>query len=469
MALLTLATVVAALSAVVLILYAFGYPYRLWYHLPPGVFGLPWIGETLNWAKEPRAWLLAKRKKHGDIFLSHLLGRPTIVVTGIENLDWLFKNEMGYLRAQGALPPVLYKLLGKDNITNLSTDENKFLRKIMTPHLLSREALKDMTPKLERFVAHHVKKWERMEVINNWYRLGEELAFDYACYVIWGDEDLESEMKQRAFRCFLDINEAVVSLPVDLPGTNFHKGIVARQELLRILHEELVPIAMSKENGGFIKAWIEEYDRSGEYDPSHIGDVFITILFGAHHSISSLLVNLCLKLGQYPEVRQRIRDEIALHIPEGEPLSYANLQKLTFLDNVEQECLRLASGDNVQRVVDVPFKYKGFDFPKEFLITVAWGPVHVEEKTYADSFKFDPDRWDRPIKPVYVFGVGAHNCIGRMFALLEAKIMTLYLCKGYDWTITPGQDLTPVDTLAGQKPVSNLQAVLRPLETNACC
>lgn len=51
--------------------------------LPPGDFGLPLIGETLQFFRDPD-FSKKRQKKYGSIFKTKLFGRPTVVVMGAE-------------------------------------------------------------------------------------------------------------------------------------------------------------------------------------------------------------------------------------------------------------------------------------------------------------------------------------------------------------------------------------------------
>ncbi|WP_366557639.1 hypothetical protein [Okeania sp. SIO1I7] len=51
--------------------------------LPPGSFGLPLIGETIDFIRDSN-FADRREQKYGTIFKTHILGRPTIVMIGPE-------------------------------------------------------------------------------------------------------------------------------------------------------------------------------------------------------------------------------------------------------------------------------------------------------------------------------------------------------------------------------------------------
>src|SRR6267154_1683418 len=51
---------------------------------PAGNDGLPFLGETLSFAKNPFGFILERLGRHGRIFRSNVLGRKTAVIAGPE-------------------------------------------------------------------------------------------------------------------------------------------------------------------------------------------------------------------------------------------------------------------------------------------------------------------------------------------------------------------------------------------------
>ena len=71
--------------------------------LPPGSLGPPWIGETLAFVQDPFAFFAERRKKHGLVFRTRLLGEPVICLTGPEAVS-LFYDTRYFTRVDASLP-----------------------------------------------------------------------------------------------------------------------------------------------------------------------------------------------------------------------------------------------------------------------------------------------------------------------------------------------------------------------------
>ncbi|MEM9809335.1 MAG: hypothetical protein AAF959_29140 [Cyanobacteria bacterium P01_D01_bin.56] len=64
-------------------------------NLPPGDFGLPLIGDTLNFFRNPN-YGEKRRAKYGPIFKTRLLGNPTLFVKGAAANQFILTNENNY-------------------------------------------------------------------------------------------------------------------------------------------------------------------------------------------------------------------------------------------------------------------------------------------------------------------------------------------------------------------------------------
>ena len=80
--------------------------------LPPGGSGLPWIGETPAFLTDPH--FIAKRQaRYGNIFRTHLLGRPTVVMMGAEANRYILSSHMHQFSWREGWPGTFRELLGE--------------------------------------------------------------------------------------------------------------------------------------------------------------------------------------------------------------------------------------------------------------------------------------------------------------------------------------------------------------------
>ena len=61
--------------------------------LPPGRMGLPGIGESIQYLRDPEGFIAERQEQYGNVFKTHLFGRPTITLIGADAARFLFSND----------------------------------------------------------------------------------------------------------------------------------------------------------------------------------------------------------------------------------------------------------------------------------------------------------------------------------------------------------------------------------------
>ncbi|MCI4669832.1 MAG: cytochrome P450 [Bacteroidia bacterium] len=184
----------------------------------------------------------------------------------------------------------------------------------------------------------------------------------------------------------------------------------------------------------------------------------INILFIAGHETSATgLAWAWYLLGKHPEVLEKVRQEVD-QVIDGNEISYEDLSKLTYTQQVLEETIRLYPpiwGTNRVAVDDDEFK--GIKIKKGTICGIYTYGIHPSEKLWEDPEAFNPDRFSRENKKgrhtfAYIpFGGGPRFCIGRQFALMEMKMVLAKMIKRYDFEL-----------LSGQKVEANPEINLRP-------
>ena len=80
--------------------------------LPPGKMGLPVIGETISFLRDP---LFARKRQaqYGSLFKTKILGRPTAVFCGPEANEFLLSSHADSFSWRGGWPGTFKELLGE--------------------------------------------------------------------------------------------------------------------------------------------------------------------------------------------------------------------------------------------------------------------------------------------------------------------------------------------------------------------
>uniref|UniRef100_A0A2P2I7R7 Cytochrome P450 6k1-like n=1 Tax=Hirondellea gigas TaxID=1518452 RepID=A0A2P2I7R7_9CRUS len=153
-------------------------------------------------------------------------------------------------------------------------------------------------------------------------------------------------------------------------------------------------------------------------------------------------VSYCLAL--HPGIQQRLMQEIEDVIeqccPGDSAVTYEAIQQMTYLEMVFAETLRLyPPAPRVDRRCTKEYILPGTNVTIEVgtKITIPIYSIHRDSRYYPDPERFDPERFTSENKArrpqiVYMpFGSGPRNCIGKRFALMEAKIALVQLLQEF--------------------------------------
>src|SRR6476646_4208878 len=106
--------------------------------LPPGHDGLPLVGETLSFAKNPFRFIEERLARHGRIFRSNVLGRKTAVVAGPEAVGRFIDADV--VMREGSMPPHVQELFGGRSLPLLDGEVHK-VRKQLVNQAFTRPAI----------------------------------------------------------------------------------------------------------------------------------------------------------------------------------------------------------------------------------------------------------------------------------------------------------------------------------------
>jgi retinoid hydroxylase len=424
--------------------------------LPPGNFGLPIIGETIEFFQDPN-FAQKRFARYGKIFKSKIFGRPTIFVCGAEANYFLLTNENKYFTS--LWPKSTEILLGNSSLANQVGELHSQRRKLMFQAFQPR-ALDSYLPTMVTITQRYLDRWGKCQNLT-WYPELRDYTFDIACTLLVGtDGGSQSPLCE----LFEDWNKGLFSLPLNLPWTAFGKGCRARRGLLQYI-EKIVTIRQQQENLGndALGILLQAKDEEGNsLSLEELKDQVLLLLFAGHETLTSALTSFCLLTARSIEVRQRLQQEQQQFDPQT-PLSAELLKQMTYLDLVLKEVLRLIPpvGGGFRKIV-CDCQWQGYRFPKGWSVQYAIAQTHKDEELYPEPEQFAPERFrlDRNKPFAYVpFGGGMRECIGKEFARLEMKIFAALLLRHYDWQLSTDRDLDLV-TIPTPRPRNGLKVTL---------
>ncbi|KAF7803102.1 Cytochrome P450 85A [Senna tora] len=246
--------------------------------------GWPIFGETTEFLKQGPSFMKNQRARFGSFFKSHILGCPTIVSMDAELNRYILMNESKGLVP--GYPQSMLDILGKSNIAAVHGSTHKYMRgallSIISPSMMKHHLL----PKIDHFMRHHLSNWDN-QVINIQHKT-KQMAFLSSLKQIAGIEST-SPISHNFMSEFFKLVLGTISLPIDLPGANYRRGVQARKNIVSIVRD------LVEERGGFLgritKTCLKEHmairERKKPEDPIDCEDLKSMKFTRADKSIES--------------------------------------------------------------------------------------------------------------------------------------------------------------------------------------
>ncbi|XP_041049757.1 cytochrome P450 26B1-like, partial [Carcharodon carcharias] len=415
--------------------------------LPPGSMGLPIVGETFHWLLQGSNFHASRRKQHGNVFKTHLLGQPVVRVTGAEHLHRLLLEEHNLVGVNW--PQSVQAILGPTSLANSIGDIHQHKRKVYAK-VFSHSALESYMPWIKQVVAETVRDWCARERPVTVYPETKKLMFRIAVVVLLGSLPDEEEVVN-LFTIFEQLTKNIFSLPLDIPGSGYRKGIQARDRLHEYFEKTILDMLQSSPEystalGILIKS---SKDRGTMMTMQELKEAMVELMFAAYATTASACTSLILQLTKNPDVLDKLRVELQTKgfWPESTTkenlLHLSDITHLQYLDGVIKEVLRLLPPvSGVYRMALQTFKLGGFQIPKGWSVMYSIRDTHDTAPIFQHPEIFDPDRFandqmkEKNARFQYLpFGGGVRRCLGKELAKLILKILAIELARISHWEL----------------------------------
>jgi cytochrome P450 len=207
-------------------------------------------------------------------------------------------------------------------------------------------------------------------------------------------------------------------------------------------------------------------DDAGEaMSDRQLRDEIMTLVLAGHETTANALAFALHLVARHPEVERRLHAEVDA-VTFGGAVRFEDLPRLTYVEHVVEEAMRLyPPAWCFEREALDDDEIQGFFVPKGSMVAVCPFTLHRAEKYWPEPERFDPDRFSpersagRPKEAYLPFGDGPRVCIGKAFAMMEAKIVLATIASRFRLAPASHQevDLEPGITL---RPRNGLPLVL---------
>ena len=440
---------------------------------PPGPKGLPLVGNSREYARDPFAFLSAVGDAYPRIAKFDLGPLPTYMVTDPEEIERVLVSEADQY----------HKLVFGDAIDDLLGDglllsdgtQWRDQRTLANPAFTARR-IQSIADTMSRIAEEHIADWSD----------GDELPMDIelakltvkiivaAMFGVEADDDTVETVQQNLEplgRRF-EPDPRRVLVPEWAPTRENREFADAVSTLEGVIDDLLEQREGTAERGpttvsergdepmDLTSILLRARDR-GEQSEKQLRDELMTMLLAGHDTTALALSYTLYLLSEHPEARNRHLTEVDEVVGE-ERATASHARNLEYTDRVLRESMRLYPPVYaVFREPQVDVKLGGYRVPADSAVMLPQWVVHRSERYWEAPDQFDPSRWTperrqgRPRFAYFPFGGGPRICIGKQFAELEAKLVLAALGKQFSMEyVGPELELRGSLTMHPQEPLT---------------
>ena len=226
----------------------------------------------------------------------------------------------------------------------------------------------------------------------------------------------------------------------------------------------------------------DQFDKDAEIDISNLktsavnfDEILVSNAFllfvAALDTTSSTLTFAMHFLLKYPELQDKVRDEINEVVGSSDEITFEHIQEMKYLEKFILETLRKAHpfGSIFERVCTKDYLIPGTNYVIRKGEVLSFSLLYERMKLKNDSFnnplEFDPENFNPSNNPdtfsALAFGQGPRNCVGKRYAMLTMKLALAHILRSSRVTRTTNtrEDLQMFKFIAGAEVPFHVQSV----------
>ena len=404
----------------------------------PGRFGIPFVGDSIKFLKDPYDWAKDQYENYGPISKVNILGGRAVIALGPDLIQQIMLDkERNFSSKMGFMDRVSTFFSG--SLIMEDFEHHKHQRRILQT-AFKNEALKHYTNEINRIYDRALDEWEADDgQVIPFFGHIKSLLLEVAAEIFIGETE-RGERVEKLNQAFIDcVNGTMHVVPIALPGTALKKGLDGTR-FLQDFFTELVPKKRSGEGLDMLSHFCREKDEDGKfYTDAEIADQTIFLLFAAHDTTTAAITHSIYYLARHPEIKEKLYEEcVALGKDQ---LDYEDLNNMPYMQQVFFETQRVRPSTPIiprRTIRDV--EMNGHIVPAHTMVYTVPRFEHYMEEYWTEPEKFDPERFspernEHKQHPFlfHPFGGGAHKCIGMHFSQMEYKCFLHKFMLRYDF------------------------------------
>lgn len=383
---------------------------------PPSPPCFPLIGHIPAFRRDVLGLLVRSVRQYGDFIRFKLGPHPIYLVNHPDDILHVLKKNAANYDKETRSTRFLRDIADESLLT--SNGEQWQKRRQHLQPAFHRQAISGFEAIIHEEAQILIDSWKNLSHVNASADL-TTTTFSIVARSLFGTDIDRSTLASLAAPIAQVLTEAFTRLG-SLTGRKSRKFVRAMSQLDAVVDSVISARTTSPDSPDLL-----ELIRSGNPDPRYVHHESISFLLAGHETTANALSWLLAYLAHHPDEQARCAQD-----PEA-------------LDRAFQESLRLSPPIwIIERHAIGPDEISGYSVPKNASVAICTYTVHRHPGFWDDPDTFNPDRFLKPIPTAYLpFGLGPRVCIGKEFALMEARIIAGALLTKFHFT--PMSDTFP--------------------------
>ncbi|RKH06773.1 cytochrome P450 [Corallococcus carmarthensis] len=427
--------------------------------LPPRLpAGLPWVGQGLEYRKDPLGFFL-RYADRGAVVRTRFVGTGIYLLNTSDAIEHvLVKNFRNYPK-DAFQKRALESVVGQGLFTSHG-DVWLRLRRMMQPafHKNLLAAHGSVAVKAANTWLASRREGEAFDA----YTEMMALTLDVVAGTLFG-ANLSAQARElgRAMEVVMLHAQFLFDTPIPLPAWLPTPGQRRFRTGLRALHAVVDDVVERRRKQGasgddLLGLLLEAQAEDGEHlTDAQLRDECLTLMIAGHETTAAALALSLWLLARHPEAEATLRRELATVLGGREP-TVADLPSLPYCEQVVKESLRLyPPAWGMSRVAEADDRMDGVHVPAGTVVAWSQWALHRDARYFPEPEAFRPERWADGLErriPRFAwcpFGGGPRLCIGAGSALMVIRLVLATVLQRFHFDAAPGPapEVLPAITL----------------------
>ncbi|WP_411968575.1 cytochrome P450 [Haloferax sp. YSSS75] len=412
--------------------------------LPPTPTGLPFVGHTLAFAADPFGFVGDLLTDHGvdDVVGLDVLGLDDLYVLAHPTyVERALVSERDAIAKGGEFAAAFGTA-----VTAVEGDEWRRQRATLDP-FFRWGRVDEYADVMSRQVERRIQEWPDSGTLSLESEM-KGVTLDIIFATILGRElELDADERIRGAADGLNgrFSPASWVLPRWVPTPSRRRFDRAD----RLLRDEVSTLVETADEQSLTAKLVDTLGSDYPQTREEMEDQLVGMIFAGHETTALALTFSLYLLATHPAVCERARSEVDSVVGSGR-VTADDIHHVSTVERVLKESLRLYPPvHTLPRETVRPFSVGERTIPAGTDIHLSVIHIHRDERWYDDPLAFRPNRWDgekdRSTYAYIPFGAGPRSCLGRAFALTEAKIVLASVLREFelDWDGDEPLEITP--------------------------